>query len=264
MKEGEVQVKYEEIALDSVEVREERVRQTGSVEAMEGLKGSIREKGMLVPIVVVEEGEGYRLIAGSRRVLCARSLGLVRVPAMIVEAEQEWLEWAALAENREREALNAYDEARYVFGLVTGRAGSQSEVARVLGVSESWVSQRLAILDWPDDVKEALVERKIPYAVGRELAAITADDDRAMYVHQAAVSGCTARQAVQWRKSWEASLARPEQLPVQSESEKPPPPVSIVPSRCYLCGQSGGGVRYLGIELCEVCLQSLSDVRAKL
>jgi ParB family chromosome partitioning protein len=199
----DVKREFEEVPVDLLSEPERRVRNLVSEEGMDELRRSISENGVLVPLIVEREGERFRVIAGLRRLLCSRALGLATVPCIVVEAGDEWREWATLTENRVREAVNAYDEALYVAEIVSRRGIDQLAVAKMLGVSEPWVSQRLGILRWPADVRAALTAGWLSFAVGRELAAIEGNAFRAECLRLAHRAGCSVRQAAEWRRGWQ-------------------------------------------------------------
>lgn len=246
--------RFEEIALDAIEVPDVVLRSVASEKKMEELRLSIKEKGVLEPVVVEETEAGYRLIVGSRRVIAADAAGLVTIPAMVVQADEEWKVWATMAENRIREDINAYDEARYIAAVIERQGKSQAEVAQLLGVSTTWVSKRLAILTWPDEMKGALVQGMVSYAVCRELVGIQDEARRKAAVSQAIVSGCTARQAADWRRAWER-----EQVPAGLVSEgalagAEGPGARGLPGRCGLCGERLSPEDSHLLEVCGHCL----------
>jgi len=196
--------RLEEIPVDVIKEPEMLLRKLASSEGMAELLRSIAERGVLVPVIVEETKEGYRLIAGRRRYLCARQLKLATIPAMVVKESDEWKQWATLAENRVREAVNVYDEALWLAEVVKLRDVAQGEVAKSMGVSEGWVSQRLGVLKWPYDVRQALMEGDVSFGVGRELAGIKSDGARSQALRMAKIAGCSVRQAAQWRRAAEA------------------------------------------------------------
>lgn len=186
-------------------------------------------------MVVVERGEQYEVVAGLRRLLAAQSAGIATVPCVVMPADAGAESWAMWVENRLREQVNALDEAVWLERVASAEALTGRELASRLGVSESWVSQRLAILVWPDDVRSAIASGWLGYAVARELAAIQDERVRGQCLRMAKVSGCTARQAADWRRH--ASLSEePMGEPgggVQGEAPGEGPPA--VHARCDLC-----------------------------
>jgi len=248
---------YRLIPLDTIELPVPGLRTLADPSTREELRESIRRRGVLVPIIVRELPEGYLLIAGRRRVLAAREAGLVTIPSSIVQPDSKWERWASLTENRMREPLNAYDEAHYLARIISEGKMNQKELAEVLDVGPNWVSQRIGILEWPTNVRNAVAEGKLGFAVARELAGIPSAAYRRLCVEQALRSGCTVRQAAEWRK---ASPAEPSAIPQVSASEPEASPGGLIlgtPEVCGNCGASCVGVPGLLIHLCEKCLKAL-------
>ena len=249
----------EEIALDVVMLPESPLRVLTSKKKMEELRKSVKERGMLVPILVEEVGEGYRVIAGLRRVLAAKEAGLLRVPALIVQEGEEWKAWATFAENALREEVNAFDEGRYVTLLMSKLSKTQREVAAMLGMSEAWVSERLRIVEWPQDVRQALVQDRIRFSVGKELSRIEDAGTRAMYLRQAITSGCSSTQAAQWRTEWERETAARQSVAERGlleRTERAEP--GAVPT-CGVCEREAepGALRVLYV--CTRCVAAIEE-----
>ncbi len=149
--------------------------------ALRDLANSIREFGILQPIVVTKvEKEsptgidvGYELIAGERRLLAAKSLGLARVPAIIrnVNLEREKLELAVI-ENIQRENLNAIETARAFQRLQEEFRMTQREIAAKLGKSRESVANTMRLLDLPEYIRAAVEHQQLSESHARLLLAI--------------------------------------------------------------------------------------------
>jgi len=126
---------------------------------------SIKERGLLQPIVVRKDGEGFELLAGERRFRAAKLAGLHRVPALIRDKDDP-LE-VALIENLQREDLTPLEEAEALAGLIESHGYSHREVADVLGKSRPYVSNALSLLRLPDRVKADV--HSVGRTVSREL-----------------------------------------------------------------------------------------------
>lgn len=251
--EGAVVRVFKDIAVDSIKKARPGLRTIASEQGLTELRSSIATKGVLVPIVVEETDGGYRVIAGMRRVLCAESLGLATIPAEIVTASEEWKAWATMAENRLREAVNAYDEATFIDGEIERLGIDQKRMAEVLGVSEAWISKRLGILKWPEDVRGPLIEGTLSFAVARELAGIGDEPERRQAVKSAVGAGATARQAAEWRRNW---LRSKQQVPGLGPAGSPGTEGEfVVEGRCIVCEamRSGSGESGKAVWFCDNC-----------
>ena len=161
---------FQLIPISQILPSEDQPRKTFNNETIEELANSIREKGVLQPIIVKRSGEGsYRLICGERRFRAATVCGLTEVPAIIKDiAPEEFLEWA-LIENIQREDLNPLEEAEAYQRLVEDRMFSQEEVAKRVGKNRATVANTLRLLRLPDEVKQYLVDGRLSSGHARSL-----------------------------------------------------------------------------------------------
>ncbi len=139
--------------------------------ALEALAASIAESGLVQPVVVRREGDGFVLIAGERRWRAAQRAGLERIPALLREAdEREQLE-IALVENVVREDLNPIELAHAVAALVEDFGRTHDDVARTLGRSRPAISNLLRLLELPDVVQEMVSDGRLTEGHGRAVLA---------------------------------------------------------------------------------------------
>ncbi len=147
-------------------------RRTFVQEELDDLAASIKEHGILQPLVVTDVGDGtYELIAGERRLRASRSLGLKSVPVIVREADdKKKLEWA-LIENVQRHDLNPLEEAIAYKQLMADFGLTQEAVAERVGKSRPQIANTLRLLDLPEDMRKALEEGKITRSHARTLLA---------------------------------------------------------------------------------------------
>jgi ParB family chromosome partitioning protein len=129
--------------------------------ALAELAASIERHGLLQPIVVKEEGDGYLLVAGQRRLLAHARLGRERIPALIVTGEPDEL---ALIENLQRQDLSPLDEAEALAALKARHGYSQDELARIMAKAKSTISELLSLNDLPEPVKADVRTSELPVA----------------------------------------------------------------------------------------------------
>ncbi len=141
-------------------------------EALRELADSIKEQGIIQPIIVEKDGDRFNIIAGERRFRAARITGLFEIPAIIRKyTEAEKLE-AALIENIQREDLNAVEEAKAYAQLMTTLNLNQEEVARKVGKKRSTVANSLRLLKLPDDMQTAVINNEITAGHARALLSV--------------------------------------------------------------------------------------------
>ncbi len=249
----EPEVEFRSIPLDAVKEGKLRLRNVGDERKMEELRLSISQRGVLIPIVVAETEAGFKLIAGRRRLICARAVKLATIPAMVVKASKEWRAWACLTENRVREQVNPVDEGLWLAEIMKEQGVNQRALAERLNVSEQYVGQRLTTLKWPDDVRTAVLQQQIGFAVGRELWQITEEEHRRHLLRVAAVSGCTARQAGDWRRAWQRE--QEESFPETGGASgiEPAELDGDVPCSCAMCQRSLAEGKGHVVHLCDTC-----------
>lgn len=169
------------LEVDKIAPNSEQPRRHFSEESIRELASSIREFGILQPIVVTKRTEdtdygtnvSYELIAGERRLRAVKLLGLPTIPSIIrnVDLERERLELAVI-ENLQREDLNVIEIARAYARLQDEFRMTQREVAAKLGKSRETVANTLRLLDLPQDIQEALQVGKLSESHGRLLLAL--------------------------------------------------------------------------------------------
>ena len=165
-------------------------------EATAGLAESIRSQGVVQPVIVRSRPEGgWELIAGERRWRAAREAGMKTVPAVVRQADDRDSLLLALVENVAREDLSPVEEARAYAVLVDEFALSLGELSQRVGLSKPMVSNRLRLLELPEDLL-AMVERgELSEGHARAVLAVPDDEGRRQLAHEIVTRGLTVREA---------------------------------------------------------------------
>jgi ParB family chromosome partitioning protein len=170
--------------LESVEVRmirPPRVILRTDNGPIKGLMLSIRDKGLLEPIIVRPAEDGFEVVAGMRRFEACKKLGWRRLPAHVVELDDREAFEVSLLENIQRETLNPIEEARAFRNYVEEFGyGGETELARRIGKSQEYVSRRIGLLSLPQRVQDEIMRRRIAPSVAQELTMLTDDDAEEM------------------------------------------------------------------------------------
>jgi ParB family chromosome partitioning protein len=141
--------------------------------SLEELIASIEEKGLLEPIVVRPVENGFEVVAGNRRLEACRRLKMHRIPCHIVELDDREAFEVSLVENVQHETMNPIDEARAFKRYVDDYGyGGVSELAKKIGKSQEYVSNRLRLLSLPNEVQEEVIRRRITVSAAQELASM--------------------------------------------------------------------------------------------
>lgn len=167
--------RYAEVELDQVHANPQQPRTRFDEASLQDLAASIREKGVVQPIIVRCAGGEYELIAGERRLRAARLAGLSRIPAFIAEVSEgsEALE-LALIENLQREDLNALEEAEGYRRLTEEYGLTQEEISRRVGKSRAAVANTLRLLHLPAEIQDSVRSGEI--SAGHARAILTFED----------------------------------------------------------------------------------------
>ncbi len=139
---------------------------------LEELAASIREKGIIQPLVVTRKDDHYEIIAGERRWRASQKAGLHEIPVVIREATPDAIMELALIENIQRQDLNAIEEAQAYRSLVEHFSISQEDVAKRVGKNRTTVTNSLRLLRLPDDIQHDIVEERLSMGHARALLSL--------------------------------------------------------------------------------------------
>ena len=185
--------------------------------ALDELAESIRERGVLQPILLRQDAEGFMIIAGERRWRAAQRARLHSIPAIVRDIDESTLAEIALIENIQREDLNPLEEAEGYRRLIKRHGHTQDGVAQLVHKSRSHVANLLRLLDLPEFVRQSLLQSDI--SMGHARAVATAPDPEAL-TREIIRTGMSVRQAEERART---SRERPSST---SGAGKPPPPAN--------------------------------------
>ncbi len=182
------------LAVDLIAPSPNQPRRTFDETALESLAGSLRERGVLQPVLVRPVAGGtYELVAGERRWRAAQIAGLQTIPALVRERDDTEALEAALIENMAREDLNPVEEARACAALVEELGLTREVVGLRVGRSRVAVSNLLRLLDLPDEALELLERGDLSAGHGRALLLAADHGDRRDLARTAAAEGWSVR-----------------------------------------------------------------------
>ena len=185
-----------ELPVGAIHPNPRQPRRRFQPEATDGLASSIKVQGLLQPIVVRPRREGgYELIAGERRWRAAKQAGVESVPALVREADDRDSLLLALVENVAREQLSAVEEARAYAVLLDEFGLSLSEVAERVGRSKPAVSNRLRLLELPDEVLWMVARGELTEGHARAVLAVPDHDSRRRLARRIVRDGLSVRAA---------------------------------------------------------------------
>lgn len=161
------------LPLSKVEPREDQPRMIFDEKALEELAESIKQQGVLQPIIVVQRDKHYEIVMGERRWRAAKLAGLTKIPAIVREYQEQELLEVALIENIQRENLNPIEEAQAYQHLIDNLGIRQEDVARRVAKSRTAVTNSLRLLKLEERVQALIMEGRLSEGHGRSLLALT-------------------------------------------------------------------------------------------
>jgi len=174
---------------DRVEILLERIRE---------LAVSIKEIGLLSPVLLSRSGERYEIVFGHRRYLACRRIGMEKITARVVEYTQQQISIARVTENLQREDLTPIEEGSSYSRIINDLEMSITEVAKKTGKSAGIIKRRINLLRMPGTFKLALHARKISIGVAEELWSCADEAHREYLLEMAVEHGITVAVARQW------------------------------------------------------------------
>ncbi len=183
------------LKLSLIDPKSDQPRKYFDKDALEELSASIKENGLLQPILVRENAAGrYQIIAGERRFRASKLAELSEIPAIILDKDDKNAAQIALIENIQREDLNPLEEAMAYRSLAEDYSMTQEELSEKVGKSRSAIANMMRLLELPRDVLDLLAARKLSAGHARTLLGLKARDDMSMLARRTIELGLSVRQ----------------------------------------------------------------------
>ena len=182
-----------EISIDKISPNREQPRRIFDETALEELAESMKQLGVIQPIVLAKDGDYYKIIVGERRWRAAKIAGLKKIPAIIKDLDETSAYEIALVENLQRENLNLIEEARGYRKLVDIFGLSQEEVAQKVGKSRPTVTNALRLLNLDERVQQFVLNNEITGGHARALLGIEDKDAQCQIAEKIIENGLSVR-----------------------------------------------------------------------
>ena len=200
-------------------------RHTFSDESIEELATTLKEQGLLQPIILRKPADGpegeYEIIAGERRFRAAQSLKWAKIPAIVEDMDDEKAASLALVENLQRENLNPIDEAQAYVQLMKVNNLTQTELAEQMGKTQSYIANKIRLLKLTPKVQGFLIDKKISQRHGRALLALN-EEDQDTAVSEIIKSGLTVKETEEMVKDLDGYFAAQEKEKEEELEENKP------------------------------------------
>jgi ParB family chromosome partitioning protein len=192
--EGEGKKSFFTCGIEEIQPNPFQPRKTFNEEPLQELVQSIREKGILQPLVVRRKGERYELIAGERRWRAAQKAGIKEVPILVRNVSESELLELSLIENIQRENLNPIEEAEAYKGLAEQFHLTQEDISQKVGKDRATVANALRLLKLPPEIKQSLAEGKVTVGHARALLGLDSPEKQRAAWRKVLSGGLSVRQ----------------------------------------------------------------------
>ena len=181
------------VAIDKVKPNPNQPRTHFNETELRELSESIKAHGVLQPLLVREQGDGFEIIAGERRYQAAKLAGLTEVPVTIKEADDQAVLEMALIENLQRSDLNPIEEAKGYKQLIKTSGMTQEALSKAVSKSRSTITNSLRLLDLPQQVQDLLYNGKLTAGHARAILAVPYEEARIKLAEKVVAEGLSVR-----------------------------------------------------------------------
>ena len=190
-----------ELKLDVIFPNPDQPRKSFDEDKLIDLAESIKEHGVLQPIIVTPRGDNYMIIAGERRFRASKRAGLSTIPALVRELDDEKIMELALIENVQRDNLSPIEEARAYDVLQTKFGYTQEKLAKRMGKSRSAIANTTRLLALPEDVQQLVQEGKLTTGHVRPMLSIDIPEWQSAFAHEVLQNNLSVRDVEQMVKA---------------------------------------------------------------
>jgi ParB family chromosome partitioning protein len=183
-----------ELSLDDIAPNPYQPRQAWNDQQLKELASSIKENGIIQPIIVRQKGSKYEIVAGERRFRAAEIAGLQKIPAMVRQTADSEMLALALVENIHRADLNPIEKAKAYHNFMEMFGLTQEQAAQKLGQDRSVVANYIRLLNLPAEVKQMLVDGSLDMGHARAILALPTDDLRRRLANRALAGRLSVRE----------------------------------------------------------------------
>jgi ParB family chromosome partitioning protein len=210
------------------------VREHFDEQEMERLVTSIRENGILVPLMVVQRGDEYEVIDGDRRLNAAWKADLREVPVMVHTLDAQQVHIQRMLANLDRHDPDPVSEAKYCARVIADGVFTFEELAAKLGRTEEWVASRITIAEMPEYMQRALSDKAISLGVCLQLNQIKEENTKQRYFQEALRNGMSVHSATYNRMMVNEAIEANEASGTEVTPESVPVDVKIPMIQCAL------------------------------
>lgn len=181
------------VSIDKINPNPNQPRTHFNETLLNELADSIRENGVLQPLLVRKKGEGYEIIAGERRYQASKIAGLEELPVIVKEVDDQKMLELALIENLQRSDLNPIEEAKGYRQLIKASGMTQEALSKAVSKSRSSITNSLRLLDLPEPVQQYLFDGRLTAGHARAILAVPYEEQRIKLADKVVAEGLSVR-----------------------------------------------------------------------
>lgn len=247
------------IDVDLVDPPEDMDRETIDPEKIRELAESIREQGLIQPVLLRKKEEGrFEMAAGHRRLLAHKLIGEMKIRAFVKEMDNKTVMIIRATENIQREDLSPMEKARVYGKLRRNLDMSLDEIARKMGKNRITIKKYMRLLELPEYIQDRVSNRQLSVLTAIKLGEIEDDELRKYYVDNAAENGISLRVAEMWVQDYESSRAgiyyKQGQGELFDEVKVEPSPIFVT---CFNCYSPTEVMDTTNIQICKDCYNDI-------
>jgi len=224
------------------------------------LVNSIGRLGLLTPLIVSQGDNGIVLVAGHRRLAAIKKLGYAEVLCIVRQSSETVDAETTFAENFCRKSLTPIEQACAIDQCYKNGSMTVEQMAKAFHRSQTWITAQMDMVNWPQDVVEAIHLNLISVSAAHNLAVITDDAYREFLLQTAVESGATARSTAAWLQGWRSS--QPPEVAVENQPVGiGPPQQPMVPSMPCLCCSTVYEMNKMShVPMCPECIKTIRSI----
>ncbi len=248
--------KFMDLSVDLIDEPEREMRSVIVREKMDELVKSIRRLGIIQPLRVAEKGERYEVICGHRRLLAAKALGLVTVPAIVADSSDDVALAEAVHENFVREDVNPVDLAGWLQQVKQAKGLTNEALSSLFGKSRGWAGHYLALLHCDGGIQAAVAAGQIDVASAQRLQSVEDPNVRHSLLKHAVVGGASQSVISRWVAGAKGESVYSETGPeMEVDQENVPEPEPLV-FECAFCRGEKPSEDQVAMPVCSECFQA--------
>lgn len=200
------EVIYQSIGIDEISEPTDQIRNVIAFEGLQELADSIKEKGVIEPLIVLRKGEKFEIIAGHRRYLAAKMSGILSLPCIIRGVDEKEADFLKMHENYFRENINPVDEGKYFIRLHEKHGLAYNEIARLCTRSDGYVLNRVQLLQADEMILAALEGQQLSFSQALEISRSPYENVRRELLRVVIESGATTDTLRVMRHDYERTI----------------------------------------------------------